>query len=71
MEIEYRLAVLDEHLDLLVDATPTCKSLTGESVWATLFLIQQQVQAIRRQYRAEQEKSAQNFQPMSAASPAD
>lgn len=71
MEIEYRLAILDEHLDLLIDATPNTRSFTGESVHATLFLIQEQIKVIRRQYQAEQERSVQNSQLVSAASPAD
>lgn len=47
MDIQTRLSLLNNHLALLIEATENCDSLTGESVSATLFMIQEQVQKIQ------------------------
>jgi len=47
MDIQTRLSLLDQHLALLIESTETCSSLTGESVSATLFIIQEQVRLIQ------------------------
>lgn len=47
MDIEIRLQVLDQHLDLLIDSTEQCQTLKGESVASTLLLIQLQIREIR------------------------
>ena len=47
MDIQARLSLLDQHLALLIEATESCGSLTGESVSATLFIIQEQVKQIQ------------------------
>ncbi|WP_171262989.1 hypothetical protein [Acinetobacter sp. ANC 4169] len=48
MDLQTRLSVLDQHLSLLVESTENCESLTGESVAATLFIIQEQVRQIQK-----------------------
>ena len=47
MDIQSRLSLLDQHLTLLIESTEACESLTGESVSATLFIIQEQVRKIQ------------------------
>lgn len=47
MDIQARLSVLNNLLSLLIEATESCDSLTGESVSATLFIIQEQVQKLQ------------------------
>ena len=47
MDIQTRLSFLDQHLDLLIESTENCDSLTGESVSATLYIIQEQVRQIQ------------------------
>jgi len=47
MDIQARLSLLEKHLALLIESTESCSSLTGESVAATLFIIQEQVQQIQ------------------------
>lgn len=47
MDIQARLSLLDQHLALLIESTENCDSLTGESVSATLFIIQEQVRQIQ------------------------
>ncbi|MGR3976411.1 hypothetical protein FW754_01715 [Acinetobacter sp. 1207_04] len=49
MDIQTRLSLLDQHLALLIESTESCSSLTGESVAATLFIIQEQVRQIIHQ----------------------
>ncbi|WP_167250001.1 hypothetical protein [Acinetobacter sp. Tr-809] len=53
MDIQTRLTLLDQHLSLLVEATECCESLTGESVAATLFIIQEQVRLIQKSMNQE------------------
>ena len=48
MDIQTRLSLLDQHLALLIESTESCSSLTGESVAATLFIIQEQVRQIQK-----------------------
>lgn len=48
MDIQARLSLLDHHLSLLIESTESCDSLTGESVAATLFIIQEQVRQIQK-----------------------
>lgn len=48
MDIQARLSLLDQHLALLIESTESCSSLTGESVAATLFIIQEQVRQIQK-----------------------
>lgn len=48
MDIQARLSLLNKHLGLLIEATESCDSLTGESVSATLFMIQEQVRLIQK-----------------------
>ena len=47
MDTQTRLSLLDQHLTLLIESTESCDSLTGESVAATLFIIQEQVRQIQ------------------------
>lgn len=47
MDIETKLQVLDQHLDLLIDATEQYASLKGESVASILLLIQLQIREMR------------------------
>ncbi|MDQ1209776.1 hypothetical protein QE380_002699 [Acinetobacter baylyi] len=47
MDIQTRLSLLDQHLSLLIESTENCDSLTGESVAATLFIIQEQVRLVQ------------------------
>lgn len=47
MDIQSRLSLLDQHLALLIESTENCESLKGESVSATLFIIQEQVRKIQ------------------------
>ncbi|MGS0705821.1 hypothetical protein ACVBEE_04575 [Acinetobacter sp. ANC 3781] len=47
MDTQARLSLLDQHLTLLIESTENCSSLTGESVAATLFIIQEQVRQIQ------------------------
>ena len=47
MDIQARLSLLEKHLALLIESTESCGSLTGESVAATLFIIQEQVRQIQ------------------------
>lgn len=47
MDIQTRLSLLDQHLALLIESTENCESLTGESVAATLFIIQEQIRKIQ------------------------
>ncbi len=47
MDIQARLLLLDQHLELLIESTENCESLKGESVSATLFMIQEQVRQIQ------------------------
>ncbi|MDV2469811.1 hypothetical protein QR674_12555 [Acinetobacter chinensis] len=47
MDIKARLSLLDQHLSLLIESTESCDALTGESVAATLFIIQEQVRKIQ------------------------
>ena len=47
MDMQSRLSLLDQHLALLIESTENCDSLTGESVSATLFIIQEQVRQIQ------------------------
>ncbi|MEN8409714.1 hypothetical protein ABFP33_07050 [Acinetobacter bereziniae] len=47
MDIQTRLSLLDQHLALLIESTENCETLTGESVSATLFMIQEQVRQIQ------------------------
>lgn len=47
MDIQIRLSLLDQHLSLLIESTENCDSLTGESVAATLFIIQEQVRLVQ------------------------
>jgi len=44
--MQTRLSLLDQHLALLIESTENCGSLTGESVVATLFIIQEQVRQL-------------------------
>lgn len=46
--MQTRLSLLNQHLALLIEATESCDSLTGESVSATLFIIQEQVRQIQK-----------------------
>lgn len=48
MDIQTRLNLLNQNLNLLVESTESCESLTGESVSSTLFLIQEQIQQIQK-----------------------
>ena len=48
MDIQTRLSLLNQHLALLIESTESCSSLTGESVAATLFIIQEQVRQIQK-----------------------
>lgn len=48
MDMQSRLSLLDQHLALLIESTESCESLTGESVSATLFIIQEQVRQIQK-----------------------
>ncbi|WP_445114998.1 hypothetical protein [Acinetobacter sp. WZC-1] len=43
MENQTRLELLNNHLNLLIEATENCDTLTGESVSSTLYFIQQQI----------------------------
>lgn len=47
MDIQTRLSLLNQHLALLIESTENCESLTGESVSATLYIIQEQVRKIQ------------------------
>ena len=47
MDIQTRLSLLDQHLSLLIESTENCDSLTGESVAATLIIIQEQVRLVQ------------------------
>lgn len=47
MDIQTRLSLIDQHLALLIESTENCESLTGESVSATLYIIQEQVRKIQ------------------------
>ncbi len=47
MDIQTRLSLLDQHLSLLIESTENCDTLTGESVAATLFIIQEQVRLVQ------------------------
>lgn len=47
MDIQTRLFLLNQHLKLLIESTENCENLTGESVSATLFIIQEQVRQIQ------------------------
>jgi len=47
--MQTRLSLLDQHLALLIESTESCGSLTGESVAATLFIIQEQVRQLMQQ----------------------
>lgn len=53
MDIQTRLTLLDQHLSLLVEATECCESLTGESVAATLSIIQEQVRLVQKSINKE------------------
>lgn len=46
MEIQTRLALLDQHLSLLIESTESCNTLTGESVSSTFVIIQEQVRLV-------------------------
>lgn len=46
MEIQTRLALLNQHLSLLIESTESCDTLTGESVSSTFVLIQEQVRQV-------------------------
>lgn len=48
MDMQSRLSLLEQHLTLLIESTGSCGSLTGESVSATLFIIQEQVRQIQK-----------------------
>ncbi|WP_165492909.1 MULTISPECIES: hypothetical protein [Acinetobacter] len=48
MDIQTRLSLLNKHLSLLIESTESCDSLTGESVAATIFFIQEQVRQIQK-----------------------
>ena len=48
MDTQARLSLLDQHLTLLIESTESCDSLTGESVAATLFIIQEQVRQVQK-----------------------
>lgn len=48
MDIQARLSLLDQHLTLLIESTGSCETLTGESVAATIFIIQEQVRQIQK-----------------------
>lgn len=49
MEIQTRLKILNQHLDLLIEATEQCDTLKGENIASTLYLIQIQIQEIQQQ----------------------
>lgn len=51
MENETRLELLDNHLNLLIEATENCDTLTGASVSSTLFLIQEQVRQVKQKLK--------------------
>lgn len=46
MEIQTRLALIDQHLSLLIESTESCNTLTGESVSSTFVIIQEQVRQV-------------------------
>lgn len=46
MENKTRLELLDNHLNLLIEATENTDTLTGESVSSTLFFIQEQLRHV-------------------------
>ena len=48
MDIQTRVSLLDQHLSLLIESTESCDSLTGESVAATVFIIQEQERHIQK-----------------------
>ena len=48
MDMQSRLSLLDQHLTLLIESTRNCETLTGESVAATIFIIQEQVRQIQK-----------------------
>lgn len=53
MDIQTRLSLLDQHLSLLIESTENCDSLTGESVAATLIIIQEQVRLVQNSINKE------------------
>ncbi|WP_312105920.1 hypothetical protein [Acinetobacter venetianus] len=53
MDIQTRLSLLEQHLSLLIESTENCDTLTGESVAATLFIIQEQVRLIQKSVNTE------------------
>ncbi|MEN8319779.1 hypothetical protein [Acinetobacter junii] len=53
MELQTRLSLLDQHLSLLIESTENCDTLTGESVAATLFIIQEQVRLVQNSINKE------------------
>ncbi|WP_336949068.1 hypothetical protein [Acinetobacter junii] len=53
MDIQTRLSLLDQHLSLLIESTENCDSLTGESVAATLIIIQEQVRLVQNSMNKE------------------
>lgn len=53
MDIQTRLSLLDQHLSLLIESTEKCDTLTGESVAATLFIIQEQVRLVQNSMNKE------------------
>lgn len=53
MDIQTRLSLLDQHLSLLIESTENSDTLTGESVAATLFIIQEQVRLVQNSMNKE------------------
>ncbi|MGR0306014.1 hypothetical protein [Acinetobacter beijerinckii] len=53
MDIQTRLSLLDQHLSLLIESTENSDTLTGESVAATLFIIQEQVRLVQKSMNKE------------------
>lgn len=43
MDVRTKLPLLDKYLALLIESIENCESLTGKSVSATLFIIQEQI----------------------------
>lgn len=59
MEIQTRLALLDQHLSLLIESTENCDRLTGESIASTLFFIQEQIHLIQDGLKTDAEQPKQ------------
>lgn len=48
MDNKTLLELLNQHLNLLIEATENCETLSGESVASTLFLIQMHVRELMK-----------------------